>query len=115
MNPLIDPKAVTDLRTLGGDAFVGEVVSAFLRQARATFDRLGPAVTAQDRTLIQKSAHMMKSGAANLGAHPFADKCRTIESIAATADMQELAKLVSEAESLFRETADALTQIHKAA
>lgn len=113
MSQLVDPQAVTDLRTLGGDTFVGEVVAAFLRQARATFERLGPAVAAQDRILIQKSAHMLKSGAANLGAHPFADKCRALEAVATSAAMAEIEALLSEAETLFRETSEELAHLHQ--
>ncbi len=64
----IERRAIDDLRRLGGDAFVQEVVGQFFRDAETIVSALAQHVQARDVHAFQEDAHALRSCAANIGA-----------------------------------------------
>ena len=64
----LDPAVVAELRTLGGAAFVAELLEGFIADAHTLIDRMESAVDAQDMTGFRFELHALCSGAANIGA-----------------------------------------------
>ena len=75
--------------------------SSFGRRSRSTWTNcpggsamMHHAVRTDDRRLLEDSAHSLGSASAMLGALELADACRSVEQLAATADMDSLMVLV---------------------
>jgi two-component system sensor histidine kinase RpfC len=64
----IDRSALADLRSLGGDVFVSEIVDQFLLDAAAVLKNLHVAVEDGDVQKFRDEAHALRSCAANVGA-----------------------------------------------
>ena len=85
--PAVDAAVLSQLRTLGGDAFVDDLIRDFLADA----DRLGGAISvaaaAGDTAAVAFHAHALLSAAGNMGAEPLRQVCRNIQNLG----MRELA------------------------
>jgi two-component system sensor histidine kinase RpfC len=84
----LNTRALDDLRSLGGDAFVTELTAQFLTDAEALLSDLQAASTARDVQSFRERAHALRSGAANIGAQAVYELCLTWREI----DGRELAR-----------------------
>jgi two-component system sensor histidine kinase RpfC len=66
--PIIDQAMLEELRALGGEAFVAEIVSDFLAETEELMECLRVAAAAADAESFRSWAHAICSGAANVGA-----------------------------------------------
>ncbi|HYC77901.1 MAG TPA: Hpt domain-containing protein [Planctomycetota bacterium] len=64
----VDSGRLSELAQLGGDAFVDEVVAAFLRDGEQRFAALRTAAERGDAAAWTREAHTLKSAAAGVGA-----------------------------------------------
>jgi two-component system sensor histidine kinase/response regulator len=71
--------AVDELRSIGGDELVREMMGTFVRFAAAQVVRLHDAAAAGDLEGAAVLAHTLKSSARQLGAMPLADACASAE------------------------------------
>jgi HPt (histidine-containing phosphotransfer) domain-containing protein len=74
----LDPAALEELRELGGDEFVSELVDTFLADAPPLLAGLH----GTDVEEVRRSAHTLKSNGLTLGAAGFAEACAELETLA---------------------------------
>ena len=74
-SPILDLPALADLPTLGGEAFVAQLISEFLKDAQGIMLDLRAAAETQDITGFRAQAHALCSGSANFGARSLRDLC----------------------------------------
>ncbi len=83
----IDNRALRDLKSLGGDDFVSEIVDQFLGDAASVLKNLHSAVAEGDVQRFRDEAHALRSCAANVGAQKVYKLCLEWRAI----DARELA------------------------
>ena len=93
--------ALDDLRDLGGDEFVHEVIETFLADAPTLLTALRNSLDAREAGEVRRAAHTLKSNGATLGADRFAAACRELELRAKSADLDGGYQLVERIEREF--------------
>ncbi|MFL5067360.1 MAG: ATP-binding protein [Xanthobacteraceae bacterium] len=71
----LERQALDDLKEVGGDEFVAELVAQFTADAAAILRELSAAATQRNVEIFRDRAHALRSGAANIGAHRVYDLC----------------------------------------
>ena len=107
----LDDDALKNLRDLGGDEFLGEVVDAFLADAPALIATLGSSLDEQNAEELRRAAHTLKSNGATLGAAEFAELCRTLEQRAKDDELDGASELVDRIEEEYRALEEALSAL----
>ena len=108
--PILDDDVLGELRdsTGGDEAFVRELVEAYVGEATGYLDAMIAAATAGDAEAMVRPAHTMKSSSATMGAMRLAGICRALEEAARAGRTDGQAVLVEEAHAAWRETLSAL-------
>ncbi len=104
----LDDGALKNLRDLGGDEFLGEVIDAFLADAPELVATLRRALDEGSAEELRRAAHTLKSNGATLGATEFAELCRTLEARAKAGELDGAAELVDRVEQEYGALRDAL-------
>lgn len=73
---LIDFGMLDNLRALGGDDFLEEVISAFLMDGSMVLEKLQTIVDQADVPGFNEQVHALQSGAGNVGVLGLAERCR---------------------------------------
>jgi CheY-like chemotaxis protein len=107
----LDAGALQNLRDLGGDDFLREVVEAFLTDAPALIASLRSSLEQQNSEELRRAAHTLKSNGATLGANEFAELCRTVEQQVKAGRLDDLSQLVDRIEQEFPPLQDALNSL----
>jgi CheY-like chemotaxis protein/HPt (histidine-containing phosphotransfer) domain-containing protein len=107
----LDDGALENLRDLGGDDFLDEVIDAFLADAPELIDVLRRSLDAQSDGELRRAAHTLKSNGATLGAEGFAELCRTLEQRAKSGELEGASQLVDRIEQEYRPLAEALSAL----
>ncbi len=96
---LLDPKALENLRKLVGqddpDFFVSFIDNFLVNTAKLLKD-LYSAAEQENRTVIHRTAHTLKSSSASCGAVQFSGLCKQLELVARTSEMPEIHQLVEQ-------------------
>jgi two-component system, sensor histidine kinase RpfC len=66
--PALDQTVLDELRTLGGDSFVEELLDGFVADAHDLVERIETALEAGDMTAFRFELHGLRSAASNIGA-----------------------------------------------
>jgi CheY-like chemotaxis protein len=111
----LDDGALTSLRDLGGDEFLGEVIDAFLADAPELVATLHRSLDSRNDEELRRAAHTLKSNGATLGAEGFAELCRTLEQRAKTGELDGASELVDEIEQAYRPLEEALASLRSEA
>jgi PAS domain S-box-containing protein len=107
----LDDDALQNLRDLGGDEFLGEVIGAFLADAPALIATLRSALPERNTEELRRAAHTLKSNGATLGAETFASLCRTAEQRAKAGELDGFSELVDRIEQEYAPLEEALTAL----
>jgi CheY-like chemotaxis protein len=107
----LDAAALRNLRDLGGDDFLAEVVDAFLADAPELVATLRRSLDEQNADELRRAAHTLKSNGATLGAEEFAELCRTLEQLAKDDRLDAASELVSRVEQEYRPLEEALAAL----
>jgi HPt (histidine-containing phosphotransfer) domain-containing protein len=107
----LDDAALANLRQLGGDEFLGEVIDAFLDDAPTLLATLRSSLDSGNAEELRRAAHTLKSNGATLGAEQFAELCRTLEQRAKGGELDGAAQLVDRIEQEYRPLAEALSTL----
>ena len=107
----LDDGALESLRDLGGDAFLGEVIDAFLADAPELIATLRRSLGEQGSEELRRAAHTLKSNGATLGAADFAEQCRTLEQRAKDGHLDGASELVDRIEQEYRPLEEALSAL----
>ena len=73
---LVDFGMLENLKILGGETFLEEVISAFLTDGGVILDQLQSAVDRGDVPGFNEQVHALQSGSGNVGVHGLAERCR---------------------------------------
>jgi CheY-like chemotaxis protein len=103
--------ALQNLRDIGGDEFIAEVVEVFLADAPALITSLRSSLEQQDNEELRRAAHTLKSNGATLGAAAFAELCRTVEQRARGGLLDGVSELVDRIEQDYRTLQEALPSL----
>ncbi|HEY1563335.1 MAG TPA: GAF domain-containing protein [Gaiellaceae bacterium] len=107
----LEDSALRNLRDLGGDDFLGEVIDAFLADAPELLATLRRSLDEQSAEELRRAAHTLKSNGATLGAEEFAELCRTLEQHAKAVELEGASQLVDRIEAEYRPLAAALAAL----
>jgi CheY-like chemotaxis protein len=107
----LDDGALKNLRDLGGDDFLGEVIDTFLADAPDLIVALRRSLEVQSAEELRRAAHTLKSNGATLGAHQFAELCRTLEQSAKAGELGGASQLVDRIEQELGRLRGALTAL----
>jgi CheY-like chemotaxis protein len=107
----LDDGALKNLRDLGGDDFLGEVIDAFLADAPGLMTVLRRSLDAQNAEELRRAAHTLKSNGSTLGAEQFAELCRTLEQRAKAGELDGVSQLVDRIEQELGPLREALTAL----
>jgi PAS domain S-box-containing protein len=107
----LDDGALGNLRDLGGDEFLGEVIDAFLADAPGLLATLRRSLDSQNSEELRRAAHTLKSNGATLGAAEFAELCRTLEQRAKAGELDGASELVDRIEQEYRPLEEALSAL----
>jgi signal transduction histidine kinase/DNA-binding response OmpR family regulator/HPt (histidine-containing phosphotransfer) domain-containing protein/PAS domain-containing protein len=112
---VLDPKALQDLlSTLGGDAAnLRIIIDSFLADGPALLDELDRYVEAGDAAGVQRAAHSLKSNGADFGATTFAGRCKELELIGKSGELQGAAGLAAEIRAEYHGLAAALAAVRE--
>jgi HPt (histidine-containing phosphotransfer) domain-containing protein len=111
----LDASALENLRELGGDGFVSEVVETFLADAPTLLSTLRQALENKSADELRRAAHTLKSNGATLGAEQFATLCRELEQRARNGELDDASELVGRIEDEYELFAKALGALGPAA
>ncbi|HEU5476385.1 MAG TPA: GAF domain-containing protein [Gaiellaceae bacterium] len=107
----LDDSALKNLRDLGGDEFLAEVIDAFLADAPQLIATLRRSLQEQGTEELRRAAHTLKSNGGTLGAEGFAELCRTLEQRAKAGELDGASELVERIEQEYRPLEEALTAL----
>jgi PAS domain S-box-containing protein len=107
----LDDGALESLRDLGGDEFLGEVISAFLADAPGLISTLRRSLEDGSAEELRRAAHTLKSNGATLGAAGFAELCRDLEHRAKAGELDGAAELVDRIEQDYAPLEEALSAL----
>jgi PAS domain S-box-containing protein len=105
----LDDGALKNLRDLGGDDFLHEVIDAFLADAPGLVAMLRSSLDSRNSEELRRAAHTLKSNGATLGAEGFAELCRTLEQQAKAGEFDGAAELVDRVEQEYVPLEEALS------
>ena len=97
----LDQSALTRLHRLGGASFVREMIDLCFQCLPPKITVLRAAVEAGDLVGVERAAHFLKSGAANVGARVVCDLVRQMEQLAMEKKGDRLPALQQELEAAF--------------
>jgi PAS domain S-box-containing protein len=107
----LDDGALENLRDLGGDDFLSEVIGAFLADAPGLIASLRRSLDEGSAEELRRAAHTLKSNGATLGAAEFAELCRTLERRAKAGELDGAAELVDGIEQAYAPLEEALSAL----
>ena len=111
----LDDDALKNLRDLGGDEFLGEVIDAFLADAPELIATLRRSLDERSSEELRRAAHTLKSNGATLGAEQFAELCRTLEQQAKSGELDGASELVDRIGQEFLPLEEALSALRSEA
>ena len=89
-------QSLKELQRPGRPNLLNQLLTLFTRDSKEITNQMQDAVVEQQRDVLQRAAHTLKSSSANLGAETFAAKCRAVEHAAQEAQWEKLAQLIDE-------------------
>ncbi|HZP74429.1 MAG TPA: GAF domain-containing protein [Gaiellaceae bacterium] len=104
----VDESAFQNLRELGGDEFLAEVIDTFVADGPTLIEMLRRSLEAGDAPEFRRAAHTLKSNGATLGAAAFSEHCRELEQLARDDRLESADELVAQIEEEYRQLEDAL-------
>src|SRR6185437_5105562 len=107
----LDDSALANLRDLGGDDFLAEVIDAFLADAPGQVATLRRSLDEGSREELRRAAHTLKSNGATLGAAGFAGLCRDLEHRAKAGELDGASELVERIEQEYAPLEEALSAL----
>ena len=109
-NEIIDqPTLAGLLDSLGGDVdFLKELVDAYLDSTPGLFAAMRQAATAGDAVGLQRAAHTLKTGSANMGALGLAALCKQLEDMGRSGALDGAEARIDTAAAAYDDVAAAL-------
>ena len=97
------------LDSLGGDVdFLKELIDAYLDSTPGLFAAMRQAAAAGDGVSLQRAAHSLKTGSANMGALALAALCKQLEDMGRSGALAHAEERIDTAAAAYDEVAQAL-------
>jgi HPt (histidine-containing phosphotransfer) domain-containing protein len=97
------------LESVGGDTeFLKELVDAYVESTPQMFAAMRKAAAEGDAPALQRAAHSLKTGSANMGALALAKQCRELEFIGKAGDLGGVEPRIDAAAAAYEHVAAAL-------
>ena len=109
--PIIDRATLDTLKATTGDAFVRELVDAFVSDAPSMLAGLREALAKGDAESFRRTAHSLKSNATTFGALPLAAQAKALEHGGMAPVREANGAPLDALEIEFARAADALTEL----
>ncbi len=106
----IDRTALQRLMVAGGAALVERMVALFLQNTPLRIASLRAGIDGGDWSLVERTAHSMKSSAAHLGLEDLRSEAARIEELAPQGGVEQLRPLIDRLTASFPSTLDLLTR-----
>jgi HPt (histidine-containing phosphotransfer) domain-containing protein len=97
----LDPAALANLRRLGGDRFLGQMIDLFLEHAPKRLAAAQDEERAGNLKGVEAAVHSLKSSAANVGARHLQELAARIEELAGQGQRDALGPLVVQLAAVF--------------
>jgi HPt (histidine-containing phosphotransfer) domain-containing protein len=107
----LEADALQNLRDLGGEDFLIEVIDLFLADAPTLLTSLRGSLERRDTEELRRAAHTLKSNGSTLGATAFAILCRTVEQRAKDGHLDGMSRLVDQIEQQYRTLQETLASL----
>ena len=109
-NEIIDQSTLAALLdSLGGDVdFLKELVDAYLDSTLGLFAAMRQAAAAGDGPALQRAAHSLKTGSANMGALALATLCKQLEDMGRSGELDGAGGRIDTAAAAYDDVAAAL-------
>lgn len=95
---------IANLRQLGGDQFVREMIDLFLDNSPKQIAAARAAVQAGEFGVVERAVHSLKSSASNFGAEPLRQLAESLERLAIEKQAEPLTGLLPKLEEVFART-----------
>jgi HPt (histidine-containing phosphotransfer) domain-containing protein len=106
---LDQPTLAALLDSVGGDTeFMKELLDAYLQSTPGLFATMRKAAADGDGPGLQRAAHSLKTGSANIGALAFAAQCKELENIGKTGVLDGVETRIDEAAAAYEDVVSAL-------
>jgi PAS domain S-box-containing protein len=106
-----DAAALENLRELGGDDFLAEVIDTFLEDAPALLATIRRSLDEEDADELRRAAHTLKSNGSTLGAERFSELCRELEQRAKNGQLEGASELVDRIEQAYASLEETLAAL----
>jgi CheY-like chemotaxis protein len=107
----LEAGVVDDLRELGGEEFLAEIIDTFLDEAPSLIGALRASHERGEAEELRRAAHSLKSNGETFGAKEFAGLCRELEEQAKQGEFDRAAELVDRIERAYRALAATLAAL----
>ena len=111
----LNQETIEELRSLGGDELVSEIVDAFLSEATADVDALRAAADASDAEALERVAHRFKSASAVVGALHVSEFAARLQTLGRSGSAEGAREIVQELEAAWQAAFAELTPLRTAA
>jgi CheY-like chemotaxis protein/HPt (histidine-containing phosphotransfer) domain-containing protein len=110
--PVFDVQAFRGLKDLCDDdnAFLMTLIEAFMEDAGTRMTTLQTAVSTGNATLLERTAHTLKSSSAYIGAVGMAELCERLQTLGKAGDLAAAAPLVTQLQGQFIQVQQILQQ-----
>lgn len=104
MSNMIDISVIEELKEVGGDEFLSELITMFLDQADSIMEDIKTFHDNKDSDSLSKAAHKLKGSCLNLGAKDMGAICQTIELQTRENNFNDLDKNIESLSSIYEKT-----------
>jgi signal transduction histidine kinase/DNA-binding response OmpR family regulator/HPt (histidine-containing phosphotransfer) domain-containing protein/PAS domain-containing protein len=112
---VLDSKALDELlATVGGDfANLRLIIDTFLEEGPGLLDELDHHVAAGDAAGVRRVAHTLKSNGADFGAATFSERCKELEMVGKSGELDGAAALAADIRTEYQRVAAALETVRE--
>jgi HPt (histidine-containing phosphotransfer) domain-containing protein len=113
---MIDMKALDQHRKVMGneaDVFIANAINTYLKSAEDLISMLQDSALENDREMFERTAHILKSSSAVVGAQQVSALAAKVEHLARTTPLPNLAYMAEQMNQEFTKAAAELRRIHK--
>jgi HPt (histidine-containing phosphotransfer) domain-containing protein len=105
--------ALERLQATMGEAFVAELIDAFLEDAPQMVRTLRQALAQGDAVTLGQAAHTLKSNSAHFGALTLSELCKALEAMGKAGALDGAAECVAQVEAEYAKVGSALAAVRQ--
>jgi HPt (histidine-containing phosphotransfer) domain-containing protein len=107
----LDQSALANLRELGGDEFLSDMIGTFFADAPSLMASLRAALERGDAAEVRRAAHTLKSNGQTFGGGSFSQVCRQLEERAKRGELDGVGELADRIDGEYAALAEALAPL----